>query len=320
MESLEHSSVLMIDSNMNRMELSFVYVSNRNIINTMGVKQLESYQRRNRLKPGTIYKLRSLCQTPDFTYSNNALIEHILTTLRKAYSIGNLDETRFAIKYMKNAQMMSKVHRSTLDYLLLDMLEHIIETCLGHKEHTPYTYWYNIFTMLFRGTHIKLTNHNSVYADDCSSTIDTEKILFQCVTHDVYGKQKHIEISSCEHTNSSSNTENTILQSKLICINQSILCNLMNECKDVQDIFPIGIHLDGYSGYLFSIKPYRDIYVASQICDHPFFLPLTMAEFELFIHEGRMLEMLCNLREHYKSITKFIRQSNRDKSSWVDHV
>lgn len=52
----------------------------------------------------------------------------------------------------------------------------------------------------------------------------------------------------------------------------------------------------GYSGYLYSVKRYKGVFVASQVCENTLFIPQTMEEFQSFLYNDHVLEILCNLK------------------------
>lgn len=51
-----------------------------------------------------------------------------------------------------------------------------------------------------------------------------------------------------------------------------------------------------YTGYLYTIKCHKGVYIASRACENILFIPQTIEEFHLFLFNDRVLEMLCNLK------------------------
>ncbi|GAA5802253.1 hypothetical protein HPULCUR_007716 [Helicostylum pulchrum] len=77
-----------------------------------------------------------------------------------------------------------------------------------------------------------------------------------------------------------------------------------------KDFFPIGVQIVDYSGYLYSIRKYNGVQVASQVCGSDIYIPRTVKEFSSFLYNGHVLEKLCSLE-----MSGFF-GSNDSKSRW----
>jgi hypothetical protein len=112
-----------------------------------------------------------------------------------------------------------------------------------------------------------------------------------------------------------------IIQSNSILVNKKILEFLSKyQHQDaIEDCHPIYIQLTGYDGYLYSIQYYNGVYIASQVCENILFIPQTQQEFQSFLFEGHVLEMLCNLKRHYVNIVKVVRHrnDNSNNNGWI---
>lgn len=93
----------------------------------------------------------------------------------------------------------------------------------------------------------------------------------------------------------------SLFQSQLIVSNKTILDRLESayDMDTNQDFFPIGIQVVDYVGYLYSIRKYKGIYVASQVCESTLSIPRTIDEFYSFLYDDHVLEMLCNLKVNH---------------------
>ncbi|KAG2193667.1 hypothetical protein INT47_002309, partial [Mucor saturninus] len=312
------------------------------IINIMGKKQCESYKKYNAFTSTDLSILRSIHKLPHFNADKHNEVNHLIEPLKRAFQVGSMDQVATTIENMKNIQIYKGNPFTTIDYQLLDIIEYISNFCVRHHNlHSkPFIHWTHIFDILFRGTNIKLTkafslsintlinilyfSHKSKFSITDNSDISNDTILFQCHAQQTttdYGRQNNIELATCGMTMNMLNAtqlENddreAIFQSHSVLVNKSILEELTVSSYRIndltEDVFPIGIQLIGYVGYLYSVKRYKGVYIASQVCESTLFIPQTLAEFQSFLYNDHILEMLCNLKRHYVNIAKVVRRAS----------
>ncbi|CAO3700112.1 unnamed protein product [Rhizopus stolonifer] len=196
---------------------------------------------------------------------------------------------------MKNLQLYSF---TTLDNQLLDILEHM--TCMALSSSTiRWVDWILVFDILFRGTNVKLS-------------IQSNEISFYCQSQNILGEQERVELSACV---GSSFQDPFILQSKWIIRHQSIASTLFQNIRPMGTFYPIGIHIQGSNGYLFSVQ-HKGIYVASKVSENPLFMPQNEQEYGTFL-ENHVLDILCHLKKHYTELAKVIRRTTMHENMWM---
>ncbi|KAL7325169.1 hypothetical protein PS15p_207685 [Mucor circinelloides] len=329
------------------LEDSFLKVLESSVINILGKKQCESYQNHGSFNGTDLKIMRSICKVAYFDVDKYYEVNHLIEPLRSAFKYGSLQKVLMSIESMKQHNDHQGLFFSTIDYKLLDILEYLTNFCMNEEKNAKdvFGHWMNIFDILFRGTNVKLSNRRSRFSikqpdqreslnkqqkrrSDSTSAPTKDSILFQCLCHNSFSQQEPVEISACnisykanEDTNEQYAEKEAIFQSNSILINKAILDKLKKDYPNIdenimKDVYPLGIHLSEFDGYVYSIRPYKGVYVASQVCENILFIPKTIEEFEVFLYKSRVLEMLCNLKRHYINVAKIIRQASVSKNVW----
>ncbi|CAO3611269.1 unnamed protein product [Mucor fragilis] len=319
------------------LEESFLLVLQSSIINILGKKQCESYQNHGSFNSTDLKIMRSICKVAHFDVDK----------YYEAFKAGSLQKVLASIESMKQHNDHQGLLLSTIDYKLLDILEYFTKICMKKEKSAKdvFGHWTNIFDILFRGTNVKLSNRRSRFSKqphpkkvsvnkqhnkrlDKADATTNDGIVFQCLCDNSLSQQEPVEISACnisykaEEDNEEQYAEKeAIFQINSILINKAILDKLKKDYPDIdestmKDVYPLGIHLSEFDGYVYSIRPYKGVYVASQVCENILFIPKTIEEFEIFLYKSRVLEMLCNLKRHYINVAKIIRQASVSKNVW----
>ncbi|KAL9560296.1 hypothetical protein MBANPS3_000023 [Mucor bainieri] len=313
---------------LSELEESFLLVLQSSIINILGKKQCESYQNHGSFNGTDLKIMRSMCKVAHFDVDKYCEINHLIEPLKSAFKTGSLQKVLATLESMKQHNDQQGLLLSTIDYKLLDILEYLTKICMSKEKNAKdvFGHWTNIFDILFRGTNVKLSNRRSRFSRqtrtesappntlqnnrrcDRSIAATNDTILFQCLCHNSLSQQEPVEISACnisykadEDSEEQFAEKEAIFQSNSILINKAILDKLKKDYPDMDesimnDVYPLGIHLSEFDGYVYSIRPYKGVYVASQACENILFIPKTIEEFEIFLYKSRVLEMLCNLK------------------------
>ncbi|KAF1806421.1 hypothetical protein FB192DRAFT_1453505 [Mucor lusitanicus] len=333
---------------LSELDKSFLLVLQSSIINILGKKQCESYQNYGSFNGTDLKIMRSICKVAHFDVDKYYEINHLIQPLKLAFKAGSLQKVLATIESMKQHNDHQGLLLSTIDYKLLDILEYFTKICVNKEKNSKdvFGHWMNIFDILFRGTNVKLSNRRSRFSKqpphsekvsinkqkngrlDRFNAATNDTILFQCLCHNSLSQQEPVEISACsisykvdEDTEEQFAEKEAIFQNNSILINKAILDKLKEDYPDIdestmKDVYPLGIHLSEFDGYVYSIRPYKGVYVASQVCENILFIPRTTEEFEIFLYKSRVLEMLCNFKRHYISVAKIIRQASVSKNVW----
>ncbi|KAI8070235.1 hypothetical protein BDF21DRAFT_104957 [Thamnidium elegans] len=298
------------ETDLDPLQASFLAVARSSIINIMGKKQCESYRVHDSFTLTDLNIMRSIHRIPHFDVDKHNEVKHLIDPLKKAFEIGKLNQIEKTIRAMKNIRVYQGNSFTTIDYQLLDILEYITQLCFV-KKYNPLTHWTDIFDILFRGTNIKLSNRTS---NSNGNKVTKDHILFQCHSQNKgFGRLHNIELSLCGVSLTTNQDEKgSMLQSQLIVSNKTILDGLEKsyDIDNAQGFFPINIQIVGYVGYLYSIRKYKGVFVASQVCESTLFIPRTIDEFYSFLYNDHVLEMLCNLKRHYVNMAKLVRHAS----------
>ncbi|KAK4509888.1 uncharacterized protein ATC70_007192 [Mucor velutinosus] len=328
MERKEQLSELEESFLLNTFPRVFTRVLQSSIINILGKKQCESYQHHGSFNGTDLKIMRSICKITHFDVDKYCEINHLIEPLKLAFTAGSLPKVLATIESMKQHNDEQGQLLSTIGYKLLDILEYLTMVCMNKEKNakTVFVHWMNIFDILFRGTNVKISNRKSRFSkqplpekipaikrqnkrrDRSDAATTNDSILFQCLCHNSLSQQEPVEISACnisykvsEDSEEQHAEKEAIFQNDSILINKAILDKLKNDYPDIdestwKDVYPLGIHLSEFDGYIYSIRPYKGVYVASLACENTLFIPKTIEEFEIFLYKSRVLEILCNLK------------------------
>ncbi|KAG1453170.1 hypothetical protein G6F46_009667 [Rhizopus delemar] len=85
------------------------------------------------------------------------------------------------------------------------------------------------------------------------------------------------------------------------------------------ECFPIGIHIDRLNGYLFSLRYHAGVYIASKLSDEYIFIPQNEQEYQHFLFNTHLIQILFHLKKHSIDLAKCIRRTASNRNMWFVH-
>ncbi|GAN11557.1 hypothetical protein MAM1_0691c11126 [Mucor ambiguus] len=124
-------------------------------------------------------------------------------------------------------------------------------------------------------------------------------------------KQQIIEMAAMEIKPAGVCLETEVIQlNKNVRVNKSILGCLRSHCGEYADdsLFTIGMDVIGLNGYLYVIKQFEDVVVATKAHDENMFLPADIDEIMDFM-DSNTLDQLLNYMDEITSLYQKVKLS-----------
>ncbi|KAL7310161.1 hypothetical protein PS15m_009693 [Mucor circinelloides] len=255
--------------------------------------------------------------------------------LKAAYDYGGLEQLRtFVISSRLSIYQNREATSKSLSLKILDIYEHILNTVeyvdwtAGHTEEEYASYWVPILRIMFRGTSVSLKTGESTSAASkferqvneneyggVSQNIMGRRIDLLLKGHlsDDKDKQQIIEMAAMEIKPAGVCLETEVIQlNKNVRVNKSILGCLRSHCGEYADdsLFTIGMDVIGLSGYLYVIKQFEDVVVATKAHNKNMFLPADIDEIMDFM-DSNTLDQLLNYMDEITSLYQKVKLSSK---------